>query len=37
MSFLAGDFTEGDTILVKCGPDGLVFTAIAESEVVDTD
>lgn len=35
MSFLAGDFTEGDTIFVNRGPDGLIFTPLAESEVVD--
>jgi ATP-dependent Clp protease ATP-binding subunit ClpB len=35
MSFLAGNFSEGDTILVKRGPDGLIFTPLPESEVVD--
>ncbi len=34
MKILAGEFTEGDTIRVDRGPEGLTFTAVAEAEVV---
>ncbi len=34
IKILAGDFKEGDTIRVDRGPEGLVFTAVAEAEVV---
>ncbi len=34
LKILAGEFTEGDTIRVDRGPEGLTFTAVAEAEVV---
>ncbi|NPA93366.1 MAG: ATP-dependent chaperone ClpB [Chloroflexi bacterium] len=37
IKILAGEFKEGDTIRVDRGPDGLVFTAVAEAEVVEDE
>ncbi len=34
LKILAGEFTEGDTIRVDRGSEGLTFTAVAEAEVV---
>jgi hypothetical protein len=35
LKLLSGEFSEGDLIRVDRGPDGLIFTAVLQAQVVE--